>query len=918
MTDLREVFRPALVALGMLCATSFPADAKVLAAGQSAIAAGPCVEGICEYRLANGLRVLLFPDASKPTVTVNLVYGVGSMHENYGETGMAHLLEHMLFKGTPTHPDIPGEMQRRGVSNNATTSLDRTNYFASFPANDETLDWLLRMEADRMVNSRIAKADLDSEMTVVRNEMEAGDNNPAGVLMKRMRSVAFDWHNYANMPIGARSDVENVPVQNLQAFYRTWYQPDNALLVVAGRIDSDTVLKRIAAYFGPLKKPARVLPRFHTVEPTQDGEREVTVRRSSELALVAASHHVPALAQPDSAALAVLANVLGDNPNGRLYKALMETKLAAYAGASGESLRDPGLFTFISALPKDGDAAKAEAELLRQAEGIAKQPVSEAEITAAKQRIANGISLLTSDVNAVAMALSEYQAAGDWRLLFVQRDAIAKVSAADVNRVAAAYLKPSNRTLGRFVPTATPERAVIPAAPAVAGLVEGYVGNAAVDSGEAFEATLENIAARTETFTIGDGLKVSLLPKKNRGQTVIVDATFRFGDASSLAGRSDAGALVGPMLMMGSVGLDRGQLAARLDALGTQVQVGGSLQSGQIKLLGKRDTLAAALSLAAQVLRTPAFPAEQFEQLRMQAVTGIEFQRKEPGALASMALAQRFDPWPEGHPLHVQSFEESLATLKRLRVEELAAYHRDFYGTAEGEISVVGDFDPAALKVQLQALFEGWKPNTPYAPIATIYQDVPAGRESFNTPDKPNAILLARQNVSLNLADADFAALNIAVDILGGDPLKSRLAERIRQKEGLSYGVIAGLNADESRVGRDDAGSISLQAIAAPENMGKVEAAIREELARLLRDGVTEQELRDAVSARLVARAQSRANDGAVAGLLANQLYYGRSMQFEIDRDATYRALTVAQVNAAIVKHLKPERLSVFVAGDFK
>jgi zinc protease len=186
------------------------------------VEAGPCVEGICQYQLHNGLRVLLFPDASKPTVTVNLVYGVGSLHENYGETGMAHLLEHLLFKGTARHPDIPGQMQKRGISKNATTSLDRTNYFASFPASDETLEWVLAMEADRMVNSRVAKADLDSEMTVVRNEMEAGDNSPVGVLMKRMRSVAFDWHNYGNMPIGARSDVENVPIDNLQAFYRAW------------------------------------------------------------------------------------------------------------------------------------------------------------------------------------------------------------------------------------------------------------------------------------------------------------------------------------------------------------------------------------------------------------------------------------------------------------------------------------------------------------------------------------------------------------------------------------------------------------------------------------------------------------------------------------------------------------------------
>ena len=359
-----------IVALGLAVTLALgqPAWADAPATLPRGVAAGPSIEGISEYTLSNGLRVLLFPDATKPTVTVNLVYGVGSVHENYGETGMAHLLEHLLFKGTPTQSDISGEMKKRGIDFNATTGLDRTNYFASFPANADTLEWVLKMEADRMVNSNVARKDLDSEMTVVRNELEAGENNPAGVLFQRIRSTAFLWHNYGNTTIGARSDVEGVPIDKLQAFYRQWYQPDNATLVIAGRIDSADVLARVARHFGPLKKPARVLPRFYTTEPAQDGEREVTVRRVGNLRLVAAAYHTPALAHPDNAPLSVLANVLGHTPGGRLHKALVEAKLAAAAGANGESMRDPGLLTAIAVVPNDGDAAKAEAELLKQVE----------------------------------------------------------------------------------------------------------------------------------------------------------------------------------------------------------------------------------------------------------------------------------------------------------------------------------------------------------------------------------------------------------------------------------------------------------------------------------------------------------------------------------------------------------------------
>ena len=908
-----------IVALGLAVtlALGHPAALQAQTALPKGVAAGPSIEGISEYTLANGLRVLLFPDATKPTVTVNLVYNVGSVHENYGETGMAHLLEHLLFKGTPTQSDISGEMKKRGIGFNATTGLDRTNYYASFPANTDTLEWVLKMEADRMVHSNVAKKDLDSEMTVVRNELEAGENNPGGVLFQRIRSTAFLWHNYGNTTIGARSDVEGVPIDRLQAFYRQWYQPDNATLIVAGRVDTADVLARIARHFGPLKKPARTLPRSYTVEPAQDGEREVTVRRVGNLRLVAAAYHVPAVAHADSAPLSVLANVLGHTPGGRLHKALVEGKLAAGSGASSESMRDPGLLTAVAVIPNDGDAKKTEAELLKQLEQIAAQPVTQAEVDEAKQRIGNAYELYFTDVNAVGMGLSEFQSAGDWRLLFTSRDAIEKVTAADVNRVAAAYLKSSNRTLGRFIPSETPERVEIPAAPAVATLVDGYTGRAAVSAGEQFDPSPQNIESRTQTFTLGKALRVSLLPKKTRGGTVIVDANFRFADEAALTGREGAAGMAGAMLMRGSKTMTRTQIDQRLQQLKTQGSISGSLQGAAIGLQTRREHLADALALAADVLRNPAFPQDEFEQLRVQALTGMEASRQEPGAIAGRALAQYFDPWPAGHPLRNRTLDESLAMMKALTLDEVRAFHRDLYGTSEGEIAIVGDFDPVAVRAQLEQLFAGWHAGTPYASIDTRYTDVAAKQARFETPDKPNAMLLARQNLSLRVTDADYPAMIVANRIFGGGALKSRLGDRIRQQEGLSYGVSSGIRADDSRSGKDDAGSFTVQAIAAPENMAKVEALVREELDRLLKDGITADELKDAVAGTLTERQQARAEDGTIAGMLTDQLYFGRNMQFTADLDAKYAALTRDQVNAAIRKHLNPEMLSVFVAGDF-
>lgn len=252
------------------------------------------VEGVTEYELNNGLKVLFAPDASRPNTTVNMTYLVGSRHENYGQTGMAHLLEHMLFRGTPTLPNALGEFSKRGLAANGTTSVDRTNYYATFAANADTLNWYLDWQADVMVNATIAKEDLDAEMTVVRNEMERGENNPFRVLMQQMQAASFQWHNYGKSTIGARSDVEQVDIEQLRAFYKQYYQPDNAVLIVSGQFDEDTTLAHIAKQFNAIEKPSRQLPPEYTEEPVQDGNRSVTVRRQGGSPLVAAQYHIPA------------------------------------------------------------------------------------------------------------------------------------------------------------------------------------------------------------------------------------------------------------------------------------------------------------------------------------------------------------------------------------------------------------------------------------------------------------------------------------------------------------------------------------------------------------------------------------------------------------------------------------------------
>ncbi|MEN9868950.1 MAG: hypothetical protein RL748_4540, partial [Pseudomonadota bacterium] len=606
-------------------AAAAPAPARPIAAiSSSAAQKVTSVEGITEYRLNNGLRVLLFPDASKPTITTNIVYMVGSRHENYGETGMAHLLEHLLFKpslnfGLKKGSKTPVEvLNGAGAQFNGTTWYDRTNYFATFPANDNNLRQLLELEADRMVNAAIDQNDLwnpqtqKGEMTVVRNEFERAESDPVRVTNQRIQALAFDWHNYGKATIGTRSDIEKVNIARLRAFYHNFYQPDNALLMVAGRFDEAKVLKQISDLFGRIPRPSRVLPTTYTVEPTQDGERSVVVRRSGGTQYLGIGYHLPATSHPDDIATSLVGDILTDAPSGRLHKALVESKLATQTSFGGGSVLEPGYSIFNFTVPKDGNLDAVQAAALKVIENLKNEPITETELARAKQSYRKQIELATADTAGLAIALTESMAAGDWRLFFIQRDQLETVSLADVQAAAVKYFKPSNRTIGRFVPTDSPDRAEIPSAPDIKTLVKDYKGHALVAQGEVFNTSPANIEQRTQRFTLPGGLKAALLPKKTKGGTVSVTLQLRLGSAETLAGKAQIGTFAAGLLDHGSMRLSREEMKDAFDKLKAQVTINGSAEAVTASITTTRNNLAASMDLLAEMLQKPAFKHNEF------------------------------------------------------------------------------------------------------------------------------------------------------------------------------------------------------------------------------------------------------------------------------------------------------------------
>ncbi len=892
-------------------AAKAPSQAKAKAGTPAPVAS---VEGIHEYRLPNGLRVVLFPDPTKPTVTVNVTYFVGSKHEGYGEAGMAHLLEHLLFKGTPKTPNVPEALTQRGARPNGTTWLDRTNYYETLPASDANLAWALAFEADRMVNSFIARKDLDSEMTVVRNELERGENDPHSVLLRRVMSAAYQFHNYGKPTIGTRADLENVPIERLQAFYRKYYRPDNAMLVVAGRFEEARALQLVQDTFGRLRPPAQPLPRMYTEEPTQDGEREVTLRRVGETAALRAAYHVPEGAHPDFAAIDVLTDILGDTPSGRLYKALVEPKKAVRAGAYNLQLQDPGLLV-VSAQLREGQSLEAARELmLKTVEEAARTPFTQEEVDRAKTSLLKQAELILNDSERAAINFSEWAAVGDWRLFFLHRDRIEAVKPEDVTRVAATWLKPANRTLGEFIPTAKPDRAELPPRVDVAAMLQGYTGRAAVAQGEAFDPSPANIEARVQRSQLPGGLKLALLPKKTRGEMVSVTLNLRWGTEQTVMGKEYAAKTVGSMLLRGTKTKSRQQLHDLLDKLKARVSVEGGPAGASVFVETKREHLPEVMRLVAEVLREPAFDASEFALLQQERLASMEKSRSEPDTQGGYAYRRALNGhYPKGHPYYAPTVEEDIAGVKGVTLEQVRAFHRDFYGASQGELAAVGDFDSKQLSDLTRELFGGWKSPAPYVRVPYTFNDKAPESLSLETPDKANAFFLAGQNLQLRDDNPDWPALMMGNFMLGGGFLNSRLPMRIRQKDGLSYSVGSGLSAGAL----EPVGSFYAYAIHAPQNAEKLEAALRDELGRVVEKGFTAEELRKARAGLLEYRQTGRAQDGGLARTLASYLFLGRTLEYDAALEQRIAKLTAEDVRQALARHVDVRKLTVVKAGDF-
>ncbi len=868
------------------------------------------IEGIKEYQLKNGLKILLFADPSQQSVTVNITYLVGSRHEGRGEAGMAHLLEHMLFKGTPTFKDIKGVLQDKGAFFNATTWFDHTNYYETLPASEENLEFALHLESDRMINSFVSQEDLDAEMTVVRNEFEMGENDAMGVLHDQIMSTAFRWHNYGKSTIGNKSDIERVPATTLRKFYQHYYQPNNGVLIVAGKFEEKRCLEFIQEYFGKIKKISMVLDQTYTEEPAQDGARDITVSRSGDVASAAVAYHIPSGSNRDFAAIKVLIDILADEPNGVLYKNLIKTQKATEIYGMAYALCEPSVLMTLVRAKDSTKIGDLKNDLIYEMENL-DGAISKEDVHKAKLRLLKTIKLTMSDSKKFALHLSEFISQGDYRLFFLIRDYLKDVKLDDVLGAAKTYLIATNRTSGVFVPEQNSKRAQIAPKPDLIKTFQNYSGSETLVQGEHFDTSAKNIDKHTETLTLSNNIKLAMLHKQTRADTVQARFNFRFSNEDSLCAYVEESNFLPKFLMRGTKSKSYQDIQDELDGLESTLNLSTGIGVISASITSNKKYLGHVVKLLAEILIEPGFDQKEFNLLRQKEIAQIQEELSDPERLGFNALARLKDPWPKISIHYVPTLPEKIERLNSLTGEKLSSFYENNFGASNLEASILGSFDKAKLSSLLEYSFGKFKSPRPYTRVKDTFISINAQKLEVKTPDKQMAIAALSTRIKMRDDDANYPALRIAHYIFS-ESMKSRLVHRLREKEGLSYGAGGWLVASKF----EQSTSASMYAMASSNTAEKALLLMLEEWDLWVKNGVSEQELLEAKASLAAFVANLFANDQFVVGQLVTNLQTNRNFAFYEDLLAKIDALTTKKTNETIANVLKSCKFARVIAGD--
>ncbi|WP_333874398.1 M16 family metallopeptidase [Methylobacter sp.] len=880
--------------------------------------------GAIERQFKNGFRALLVSDEKADKTAVTLVYFSGSLADPEGKSGLAHLVEHLLFNAPTTQGNhsLVSEMASRNIAYNGNTSFDRTIYHSAFSANQEVLNWLLEQEALRMHKLTMTETDIARELSVILREKEIVDSNQAQKLTQQILPVATHFAPYARSPVGNEAELRSITLGNARDFYRTHYRPDNALLVITGRFDVAATLKQLESHFATIKSTkTKATPKLKPVAQFESSDSQRIFRGEGDASLVSLFYPLSDSSNVgNAAALNLLSGILAGSPASRLHESLVGSGQATAVAAAPLILRNASVFQ-VTALPLKADAETLEQlqnALVAQLKSLGDTPITEIELERAKALIRNNASQVRSQSAALGYRLAESASSADWRLWFESIDAVQKFSLPEIQQIAKTVFQQS-APVAQLMTNHHATSAVTEKESAVQLATVGgpYPINAPAHPPEAVipaskDSTAAQLNAQIERFTINDSLAVALWPKPIPTGRVQGLWNLRMGTAESLFGKRILADITGSLLAHGSAEIDRLQLFDRLVSLDARLSMTPVDDRLSIRFDLPAKSLHDFLGILIDVLRNPALPEQGFKEVRNQLQVAYQSQATTPQVVAEEAVTALTSNYPIGDIRRDPTKAESLATLEGIELNDVKAFHDNYFG-ANGELMLSGEFDAKTTRQQLENLLGPWRSKQAYRRPPMPYAALIPGQHFLAVPEAAHGIYTAQLRRPLQADETDALALALVNFAMGEDALQSRLGQRLRKQEGISYSVASkvGVSAFEPRA------TLTINATYAPSMRQQLSKAVHEELALLVKSGLTDAEFNSAKANWRNRNDLSKLDHDKLFGKLNLLLRLRRDIQYYSDVNARVEALTLAQVNAAIARHINPDQLlEVFVDSE--
>ena len=856
--------------------------------------------GIKEYTMtSNGLRVLLKQDNTAPVATFMVTYEVGSRNEAIGYTGSTHLLEHLMFKGSRKFNTKKGNsvfqtLQSLGARMNATTWLDRTNYFAVLPS--EHLETLIEIEADRMRNAYIKEEDRQSEMTVVRNEFERGQNSPSGVLDENIWATAYQAHPYHHSTIGWKEDIENVSIERLREFYDTFYWPNNATAIAIGDFTEKEALSMIKKHFGKIRKSTKPIPEVYTAEPKQEGIRTITLKRAGQQGIVGVAHKTPAATHPDAPAFMVLSSILSSGKNSRFYKNITDKGLTTSVYIWDSLFRDPGLFTVYANLSPDVDHKTVEKAVVDEYEKIKKDGVSDEEVKNAQTQLIASMKFRQDGSYAIASGLNEAIASGDWTLYTTYDEKIGTVTKEDVQRIVKEYFKEDLSTIGYFIPLG-------------AG---GQNKKLATSAKDLEKMKLKHYSEEEELLSSkvvdSEPVKGVRLLTLKRGSGVVTLTGSMLGGDIYASGNARTADMVAAMLDQGTTNMTKFEISAKLESAGARLGFfNGQARVGFSGKFLSEDTKMV-FDLLADQLKNPLFAEEDLNKVKKRQVANHKRSKESTRGNATNNMLKAF--YGTGHQNSPTDPDKAIEEIKKITPKNLKDFHLKNYGAGTMVIVAVGDVDHNSLESLIKEGFGGWKKSPLKEKKETGTANKASDKVYVTMQDKTSTDFLVGTALGIDRYHPDYLPLYVATHTLGGN-FSARLMQTVRVKEGLTYGI----NSSMRGFGNGNDGYWMVGGTFSPKLLSKGESSTLREIKKWAEEGITQKEL-DITKSTLTGGFQVGFDStGGLAGGILDAIIVHGDLTYLDSYPERIKAITLDEANTAISKYVFFDDLYQVAAG---